>query len=81
MTNYFNNVSDILAQRIDRPVVQETTALGVAMLAMLQDGQAASLSDMAKMWQLDESFSPQMALNDRDTLLAGWHKAIDRTLS
>lgn len=74
-------MSDILAQRIDRPVVQETTALGVAMLAMLQDGQAASLSDMAKMWQLDESFSPQMALNDRDTLLAGWHKAIDRTLS
>lgn len=74
-------MSDILDQRIDRPVVAETTALGVAMLAMLQDGQAASLPDMAKMWQLDASFTPQMAQSERHTLLDGWQSALQRTLS
>lgn len=74
-------MSDILDQRIDRPVVAETTALGVAMLAMLQDGQAASLSDMAKTWQLDASFKPQMAQSERQTLLDGWQSALQRTLS
>ena len=74
-------MSDILGQRVDRPVVAETTALGVAMLAMLQDGQAANLTDLAKMWQLDASFSPQMDEAHKATLLAGWHNAIGRTLT
>ena len=73
-------MADILGQRIDRPVVQETTALGVAMLAMLQDGQAASLSDMGQMWQLDQSFESQMGQADRDALLSGWQTALRRTL-
>ena len=74
-------MSDILGQRVDRPVVAETTALGVAMLAMLQDGQAASLADLAQMWQLDASFTPQMADAHKTTLLAGWHNAVSRTLT
>ena len=74
-------MSDILGQRVDRPVVAETTALGVAMLAMLQDGQAASLADLAQMWQLDASFTPQMADANKTTLLAGWHNAVGRTLT
>ena len=74
-------MSDILGTRVDRPVVAETTALGVAMLAMLQDGQAANLTDLAKMWQLDASFSPQMDEAHKTTLLAGWHNAIGRTLT
>ena len=73
-------MADILGQKIARPVVTETTALGVAMLAMLQDGQASSLDDMAKMWQLDAQFAPQMDRQIRDDLLAGWHQAIKRTL-
>ena len=74
-------MSDILGTRVDRPVVAETTALGVAMLAMLQDGQASNLSELAKMWQLDASFSPQMDEAHKTTLLAGWHNAIGRTLT
>ena len=74
-------MSDILGQRVDRPVVAETTALGVAMLAMLQDGQAASLADLAQMWQLDASFTPQMADAHKTTLLAGWHNAVGSTLT
>ena len=73
-------MADINHATIARPVVTETTALGVAMLAMLQDGQAASLEDMGRMWQLDKEFTPQMAQGDRDQLLAGWQKAVERTL-
>ena len=73
-------MSDILNQRIDRPVVTETTALGVAMLTMLADGKAASLEDMTQMWQLDASFTPDMSAPQRADLLAGWQTAIDRTL-
>lgn len=74
-------MADINHTRIDRPVVTETTALGVAMLAMLQDGQVSSLDDLSRMWQLDRSFTPAMTQDQSQTLIAGWDKAIARTLS
>ncbi|MGC6517628.1 MAG: glycerol kinase GlpK [Candidatus Puniceispirillaceae bacterium] len=74
-------MSDVIDCRIERPVVTETTALGVAMLAMLQDGQVSHLDDMAKLWQLEERFEPSMADERRQALLAGWQKAVMRTLS
>ena len=73
-------MADILGQRVDRPVVAETTALGVAMLAMLQDGQVSNLEEMANLWHLDRSFEPVMEKDERTKLLAGWQTAIDRTL-
>ena len=74
-------MADILDRQVARPVVAETTALGVAMLAMLQMGAAHSLEDMAQMWQLDAEFTPQMSDDKRQDLLSGWQTAINRTLS
>ena len=74
-------MADILDRQVARPVVAETTALGVAMLAMLQMGAAQSLEEMAQMWQLDAEFTPQMSDDARQELLSGWQKAINRTLS
>ena len=74
-------MADILDSQVSRPVVAETTALGVAMLAMLQMGAANSLEDMAQMWQLDAEFTPQMSDDKRQDLLSGWQTAINRTLS
>jgi len=74
-------MADILDRQVARPVVAETTALGVAMLAMLQMGAAHSLEDMAQMWQLDAEFTPQMRDDKRQDLLSGWQTAINRTLS
>ena len=74
-------MADILDSQVSRPVVAETTALGVAMLAMLQMGAANSLEDMAQMWQLDAEFTPQMSDDKRQDLLSDWQTAINRTLS
>ena len=73
-------MADVNQTVIDRPVVTETTALGVAMLAMLQDGQFASLEEMSQMWQLERRFTPAMDTAQAASLLAGWQKAITRTL-
>ena len=73
-------MADVNQTVIDRPVVTETTALGVAMLAMLQDGQFASLEDMSQMWQLERRFTPAMDEAQASMLCEGWHKAVQRTL-
>ena len=73
-------MADVNQTVIDRPVVTETTALGVAMLAMLQDGQFASLEDMSQMWQLERRFTPAMDEAQASRLCEGWHKAVQRTL-
>ena len=73
-------LSDTLNLRVQRPVVTETTALGAAYLAGLQTGVFESLSDLASYWQRDADFEPTMDAEERDPLLAGWAKAIERTL-
>ena len=73
-------MADIVNQNVSRPVVAETTALGVAMLAMLQTGAANSLQEMAQMWQLDKEFYSQMTDESREKFLVGWQLAVSRTL-
>jgi len=74
-------LSDTLNLRVQRPVVTETTALGAAYLAGLQTGIFESLDDLASYWQREADFEPKMESSKRETLLAGWEKAIERTLS
>ena len=74
-------LSDIVELPVDRPVVRETTALGVAMLALLQSDDKMSLDDIARRWKRDASFNPHMKAELRDDLIAGWNLAIRRTLT
>lgn len=69
--------SDILRVNVERPVVQETTALGAAYLAGLAVGYWADKNDIAGNWQLDQSFKPEMTENEADGLYAGWQKAVE----
>jgi len=69
-------MADILAIRVDRPVVQETTALGAAYLAMLGAGLMPSLDALGDRWQLDRSFTPSMTAPVRDQHLQGWVRAV-----
>ena len=69
--------SDILRVNVERPVVQETTALGAAYLAGLAAGYWKDKQDIAGNWQLDLSFSPQMPAEDAETLYQGWLKAVE----
>ncbi|PWQ96654.1 glycerol kinase GlpK [Leucothrix pacifica] len=73
-------LSDTVDIQVQRPVVTETTALGAAFLAGLQTGVFASLDDLASYWRCEADFEPNMPAQERDTLIAGWDKAIARTL-
>ena len=54
-------LSDIIDLPVDRPVVRETTALGAAMLALMQSDSSITLDDLASCWQRDATFAPLMA--------------------
>ena len=68
--------SDILNVPVDRPVVNETTALGAAYLAGLAVGYWDSLQDISNYWNLDRKFEPVMGEQEREDLYAGWGKAV-----
>ena len=73
-------LAGILNLQVDRPVVTETTALGVAYLAGLQLGLFKNLDEIEQRWQLQQSFTPQLTSKVRDTLRQGWFKALERVL-
>jgi len=72
-------MADCLQLPVERPVVTETTARGVAMLALLQAGVYSSLDKLVSVWQLDKSFFPVMDESQANTLYNGWQHAIRKT--
>lgn len=66
--------ADLLGLPVLRPACIETTALGAARLA----GLAEDCMDQGGTETAD-TFSPDMAENEREAKLALWHKAIERT--
>jgi len=71
--------SDILNVKVDRPVVQETTALGAAYLAGLAVGFWKDTDDIENNWQLDRKFTPKMSSEIRRKLYDGWKTAVKAT--
>ena len=74
-------LADILQAQVDRPVVAETTALGAAWLAGSGAGLWPDQAGFAQSWKLEKNFAPQMAVEERDSKVAGWDKAVRRVLS
>ena len=74
-------LADIIDVPVDRPVVRETTALGAAMLALMQSDPSITLDDLAKRWRRDASFAPSMDGSERTGLIVGWNLAMKRTLT
>lgn len=74
-------LADIIDAPVDRPQVQETTALGAAYLAGQHRGVYPGPDGFAKTWSLDQRFTPQMETTERDQRYAGWGDAVKRTLS
>jgi glycerol kinase len=73
--------SDILNVPVERPKVNETTALGAAYLAGLAVGYWESRDDIAKQWAVDRAFEPKMDSDKREDLYAGWKKAVHATMA
>ncbi len=72
--------ADLLGVPVERPVVTETTAAGAAFLAGLASGMWSGLDEIEATWALDRRFEPQMTHPTRDRLMAGWRRAVERSL-
>lgn len=71
-------LADILGVPVERPAVNETTALGAAYLAGLQSGIYQDLEQIGALWQRQQAFSPRMAESRRQKLYDGWLDAVQR---
>ncbi|MEI7431564.1 MAG: glycerol kinase GlpK, partial [Betaproteobacteria bacterium] len=73
--------ADLLGVDVVRPQVTETTALGAAFLAGLAVGFWQDESELASLWQLERRFTPALPEAQRQDLMAGWQRAVGRTLN
>ncbi|MFM8898606.1 MAG: glycerol kinase GlpK [Burkholderiales bacterium] len=73
--------ADVLGIPVLRPQVSETTALGAAWLAGLAGGVYRNPDEVARLWQLERRFEPQMPSADAAELLARWERAVRQTVS
>jgi glycerol kinase len=74
-------LADLLGAPVDRPVVQETTALGAAYLAGLQAGLLPPPGPAVAHWRLEKRFSPLMDRDEADARYAQWKDAVRRVLT
>jgi glycerol kinase len=73
--------SDILGVPVERPIINETTALGAAYLAGLAVGYWKDRDEIAVQWQLERRFEPQMEKEKQEALYAGWKKAVKAAMA
>jgi glycerol kinase len=72
---------DILNVPVERPVINETTALGAAYLAGLAVGYWESQEEISTQWAVDQSFEPTMDEETREKLYNGWKKAVHAAMA
>ncbi|MDQ0300143.1 glycerol kinase [Salibacterium salarium] len=72
---------DLLNVPVERPVVNETTALGAAYLAGLAVGYWESREEIAKQWNVEKTFTPAMDDKQRENLYNGWRKAVHAAMA
>ena len=68
--------ADLLGLPVVRPLVTETTALGVAYLAGLATGVYAGVGELAAQWQVQKRFEPQMPRSQAQEKMALWKRAV-----
>lgn len=71
--------SDMLPVPVERPVVQETTALGAAYLAGLAVGYWENRDEIAKQWSVERQFTSELSTEKREELYHKWQKAVEAT--
>ena len=73
--------ADILGVPVERPRVNESTALGAAYLAGLAVGFWKDREEIARQRQVERTFTPKMDASQREVLYAGWKRAVAATLA
>jgi glycerol kinase len=61
---------------VERPVINETTALGAAYLAGLAIGFWQDQAEIAALWQIQRAYDRTMDEAEADILYSGWKKAV-----
>ncbi|EIT83816.1 glycerol kinase [Fictibacillus macauensis ZFHKF-1] len=69
--------SDILGVPVERPEINETTALGAAYLAGLATGFWSGRDAIANKWKVEKDFEMDMEEEEREGLYKGWKKAVE----
>ena len=72
--------ADLLATKVIRPRVTETTALGAAYLAGRAVGYWESVGEIRKQWQAEHIFEPAADRTQIANAVAGWEDAVRRVL-
>ncbi|MFD2670754.1 glycerol kinase GlpK [Marinicrinis sediminis] len=72
--------SDMLAVKVERPMVKETTALGAAYMAGLAVGFWKDREEIEQLWRLDRDFECRMDEGLRQTRYTGWKKAVEAAI-
>lgn len=70
--------ADILNIPVVRPANTETTSAGAAYLAGLATGFWSGTEELSELWRPDQTFEPKMNEGERERLLAGWTRAVER---
>jgi len=71
--------ADLLDVQVQRPVGAESTALGAAYLAGLAVGYWSDTNEIARCWNLQREFTPNMAAAERESRWHSWHRAVERS--
>ncbi|HKC92115.1 MAG TPA: glycerol kinase GlpK [Candidatus Limnocylindria bacterium] len=71
--------ADIAGIPVEVARVQETTALGAAFLAGLATGVWKTAEEMRRRRTVLARYEPRMSVDERDTLYAGWLRAVERS--
>ena len=69
-------LANVIELPVERPVVTETTALGVAFLAAFKFGVFGSIEEIAEQWRSDKVFKPSLDSATRKDLLNHWQYAV-----
>ncbi len=72
--------SDMLRVTVERPFVNETTALGAAFFAGLATGFWKDRKEISLLWKRDRIFNPVLPQNRMNALYEGWKTAVRATL-
>jgi glycerol kinase len=71
--------SDIMNNRVVRPKITETTALGTAYAAGLETGFWRTKEELVENWKDEKTWLPKMKDLQRSKLLKNWNKAIEKS--
>ncbi len=70
--------ADVLQRPVVRSAVPETTARGAAFLAGLAVGFWKDQAELSRIARGGDRFEPKMSAAERDVLVEGWHRAVER---